>query len=86
VVVGVDAWLPVIQVRRRYPFGVAFGVGAGGPAFFGEPVVRSAGQGQVVDVGAAGLSPALDVVDLAVVGGCVAARLRTGFVHPRSLA
>jgi hypothetical protein len=77
VVVGVDARLPVVEVRRWDPFGFAFGVFAGGPAFFGEPVVRTAGQGEVVDVGAPGLSPALDVVDLAVVGGRVTARLRT---------
>jgi hypothetical protein len=74
VVVGV-AGLPIIQVRRRDPFGVASGVGAGGPAFFDASVVGSAGQGEVVDVGAVGLGPSLDVVYLAVVRGCVAAGL-----------
>jgi hypothetical protein len=65
--------MPVVQVRRRDPFGVGFGVFPGGEsAFFDEPVVRSAGQGEVVDVGAVGFGPALDVVDLAVVGGCAA--------------
>jgi hypothetical protein len=66
----------VIQVRRRYPLGVAVGVLAGGPAFFGEAVADPAGQGEVVDVGAPGGGPPADVVDLAVVGRCVTARLR----------
>ncbi|ARG71494.1 hypothetical protein B1T47_23605 [Mycobacterium kansasii] len=35
------------------------GVFAGGPAFFDESVVDSAGQGQLVDVGAAGGLPRL---------------------------
>ena len=64
---GVDSGLPVVQVWWWYPFGVAFGVFAGGPAFFGESVVGSAGQGEVVDVGAVGFGPAFHVVDLAVV-------------------
>src|SRR3954463_15640259 len=73
--VGVGSGLSVIEVRGWYPFGVALGVGAGGPAFFDESVVDAAGQGEGVDVGAAGGLPSLDVVDLAVVGRCIT----TGF-------
>ncbi|KZS82623.1 hypothetical protein A4G31_04870 [Mycobacterium persicum] len=56
-VVSVGAGLSAIEVRRRYPFGIASGVLAGAPAIFGESVVDSAGQGEVVDVGAPGGGP-----------------------------
>ena len=73
---GVRSGLAVIQVRWGYPFGVAVGVFAGGEsALFDESVVGSAGQGELIDVGAVGGLPALDVVDLAVVRGGVASRL-----------
>src|SRR5437588_7567007 len=75
VVEGVDPRLPVIQAGWWDPFGVAVGVFAGGPAFFGESVVGSAGQGEVVDIGATGFGPAPDVVDLGVVERGGAARL-----------
>jgi len=56
---AVRSGLAMIQVRRRYPFGFAMGVFAGGEsALLDEPVVGSAGQGQFVDVGAAALGPA----------------------------
>ena len=79
---GIRFGLAAVQVRRWDPFGVAVGVFAGGPTFLDESVVRSAGQGQFVDVGAAGGLPALDVVDLAVVRGAS----HPGLVQPRSLA
>ena len=72
--------LAVIQVARRYPFGVAVGVFAGGPAFFDEAVVRSAGEGEVVDVGAPRGGPAPDVVGFTVVGRRRTARLCTAAI------
>jgi hypothetical protein len=33
------SWLAVVEVGGWYPFGVGFGVFAGGPAFFGEAVI-----------------------------------------------
>ena len=36
--------------RTEDPFGFASGVGSGGPAFFREPVIGTASQGEVVDV------------------------------------
>src|ERR1700747_241554 len=70
--VGVGSGLAAVEMRRRDPVGVASGGGAGGPAIFGESIVGTARQGQVVDVGAAGDRPAPDMVDLAVVGGGIA--------------
>ncbi|ARG57434.1 hypothetical protein B1T43_17925 [Mycobacterium kansasii] len=57
--IAIRSRLSAVQLRWRDPFGVAVGVFAGGPAFFDESVVDSAGQGQLVDVGAAGGLPRL---------------------------
>ena len=70
---GVDAGLAVVEVGWWDPFGVAVGVFAGGPALFGESVVRAAGEGELVDVGAVVLCPGVDVVDLGVIAWDVAA-------------
>src|SRR5208283_1220361 len=60
--------------------GVAFRIGAGGPAFLDEPVVRTAGQGEVVDVRAASYRPPPNMMDLAVVDRGVTARLRASTI------
>src|SRR3984957_16518897 len=63
VVVGVGPGLAVVEMRWWDPFGDAAVALAGGPALFGELVVRAAGQGQPVDVGGVGFRPGRDVVD-----------------------
>ena len=71
---AVGTGLPPVQMRRRYPFGVAVGAFAGGPAAgFDQWVVGAAGQGKLVDVGVVGGCPLLDVVHFAPVPGHVAA-------------
>ena len=72
---GVGAGLAALEVWGWDPFGVAAGVFAGGPASGSQhAVVRSAGEGEVVDVGGVAGGVVGDVVDLAVVAGHVAAR------------
>ena len=75
-VVVVDAGLAGVEVGWGYPFGAAVVAFPGAPAaFFDQAVVGSAGQGEVVDVGLAGVGgPAVDVVDLGPVARCGAAR------------
>ena len=68
VVVGVGAGLSAVEVCGWEPFGVAVGVFAGGPALFGEWVVGTAGQAEVVDVGDGVGGVGIIVVDLAPVG------------------
>jgi hypothetical protein len=77
---GVDPGSFSVEVRRRDPFGVTVAVCAGGPASFGEFVVWTASQDEVVDVGLGSLSPWRDVVDLAQVAGHVAAGERAATV------
>lgn len=72
---GVGSRLPAIEMRRRYPFGIAVGAFSGGPTLLEQPVMRAAGQGELVDVGAMSPGPIFDVVHLAVVAGDVAARM-----------
>ena len=49
----IGSWLPVVEMRRGDPFGVAVGAFAGGPAAgFDQWVIGAAGQGKLVDVGA----------------------------------
>src|SRR5690348_7570150 len=74
---GVGSRLPAIEMRRRYPFGIAVSAFSGSPALLEKPVVGSAGHGELVDVGAVRPGPIFDVVDLAVIAGHVAARMRT---------
>src|SRR5689334_16752176 len=74
---GVGAGLATVQMRRRYPFRFAVGVFSGGPALFEEPMVGSASEGELVDIGAVGPGPIFDVVDLAVIAGHIAAGVRT---------
>ena len=92
---GVDAWLAVVEVGWWDPFGVAVGAFSGGPAAgFDQWMVGSAGQGELVDVGAMGGCPVVDVVDFAPVAAHVTARARAAsvlgmhvpVVHPRSVA
>jgi hypothetical protein len=64
----VDSGLPVVQMRWWYPLGVTFGVSSRGPALLDEPVVDPAGQGEIVDVGAMGGGPSLDVVAFQTIG------------------
>ncbi|BBX06360.1 hypothetical protein MAIC_11630 [Mycolicibacterium aichiense] len=68
------------NILRRCPFGVTVGELTGGPAVvFDQEVVAFAGQGEIVDVGAAAVFPIFGrVVDVAVVAvdgaaGCGAA-------------
>ena len=73
-VIFVDARLPVVEVGWRDPFGFAAGVFAGDPAAgFDQGVIVAASQRQCVDLGAIGGGPVLNVVDLALLRGCVAA-------------
>ena len=65
----VDSGLAGVEVRRWEPFGAAVFAFAGAPAgFLDHPVVGSAAEGEVVDVGVAAVLPVRDrVVDLGVV-------------------
>ena len=56
------------------PLGVAGGQLSGGPALVEQLVVRRAGEGQCVDVDQTAPGPVLDVVNLAQMAGCRAAR------------
>src|ERR1700735_415624 len=76
----VRSGLPVIQVRRRDPFGVALAIFAGGPALFGEFVVGAAGQGEVIDVGGVSFSPRADMMDLGEIARDVAVGERAAAV------
>src|SRR5580693_4636566 len=80
VVVGVGAGLAVVEMRWWDPFGDAVVALAGGPALFGELVVRAASQGQPVDVGGVGFRPGRDVVDFGEVPRYVAARRRAATI------
>src|SRR6185436_11545558 len=75
-VVVVDSGLAVIQVGWWCPFAFAAGVDGGLPAaVIDGAVVGSAGQGHLVDVGVAAVSPVLvGVVGLAAVGAHGATR------------
>ena len=73
----VDSRLPAVEVSGRHPFCDAVCECAGNPALFGELVMRSAAQSQLVDVGFSALRPRRDVVDFGEVAGHVAARMRT---------
>ena len=68
-VVGVGAGLPVVEVRRWNPFGVAVLELAGDPALFGERVVAAAAERQIIDVGAEARCVRGAMVHLAVVSG-----------------
>lgn len=63
---GVGSRLATIEVRRRYPFGIAVGAFSGGPALLEKPVVRSAGHRELIDVGAVRPGPIFDMVELHV--------------------
>src|SRR5947209_235473 len=69
VVERVDAWLSAVEVGWWDPFGLAAGVGAGGPALLGELVVGIADQRQAVDVGDRVGGVGVVVVDFAEVAG-----------------
>ncbi len=57
---GIGSWLAVVQVCRAGSIRCRLWRFAGGEsAFFDESIVGAAGQGEVVDVGAAGLSPSV---------------------------
>src|ERR1700742_2930499 len=77
---GVGPRLSAIKMRRRNPFGVPAGPFAGGPALVQKSVVRSAGKGELVDVGAARRCPIFDVMDLAKVARHIAAGCRAAAV------
>jgi hypothetical protein len=65
-------------VRGRDPFGVAVRAFSGGPAAgFKQPMVWSAGEGEVVHVGGAAVGVLVDMVDFAEVTGYVAAGCAT---------
>jgi hypothetical protein len=64
---AVGAGLAAIEVGWGDPFGVAVGAFPGGPApGFHQWVMRSAAQGQLVDVGLFDVGPLLDVMNFAV--------------------
>ncbi|CPZ21942.1 Uncharacterised protein [Mycobacteroides abscessus] len=69
-VVVIRAGLAGVEVRWRNPFGnpvtAAF---SGGPALLEQPMVRAAGEGQIVDVGGPVVAPVVDVMNLAEVTG-----------------
>src|SRR4051794_31001095 len=67
VVECVDSWLSSVEVWWGDPFGLAVGVGAGGPALFGELVIGMADQGEAVDIGDGVFGVGVVVVDLAQV-------------------
>src|SRR6516162_1997311 len=68
-------------MRWGYPFGVAAGVFAGAPLpGLDDAVLGAAAKRQVVDVGAAALGVAADLMDLRVNPGHRAARCRTATV------
>jgi hypothetical protein len=68
------AGLAVVEVRWRDPFGVAVGAFSGGPAAgFDQPMMGSAGEGEVVHARGPTCRELVDVVDFAEVAGHVAA-------------
>src|SRR5262245_24742731 len=75
----IDPCLSGVQVLWWDPFGAAVFAFAGGPAaLLDEAVVRSTGQGEVIDVGFAVVGdPVIDVVDLTPVSRCGATRAGT---------
>ena len=73
---GVGSGLTVIKVRWRNPFGDPVSAHSGCPASFGELVVRSAAECQMVDIGFAAFCPRDDMVDFGEVRGHVATWMR----------
>ena len=71
--VGVGAGLAVVKMGWWDPFGDGVVAFVGGPALFGDVVLRGAGQGEVVDVGGMGFGPRCAVVDFGEVARYMAA-------------
>ena len=74
---AVSAALAAVEVRRRDPFGVTVFAFSGGPAAgFNQPMMGSAGQGEVVHAGGLAGGVLVDVMHFAQIAGHVAARRR----------
>ncbi len=66
--------MSVVEVRRWEPFGIAVSVLAGAPALLEQFVIRAAGQGELVDIGAPADGPCGDMMHLALIARHVTAR------------